>query len=112
ARTAAAFLPDPWGRPGARMYATGDRARRNTGGELEFLGRGDDQVKLRGFRIDLGEIEAALNAHPDVRDAAALLREDTPGRPQLVGYIAVDGTGPSDLHAHLAQRLPGYMVPS
>ncbi|MFJ8923571.1 amino acid adenylation domain-containing protein [Streptomyces sp. NPDC102415] len=113
ARTAAAFLPDPWGRPGARMYATGDRARRGTDGELEFLGRGDDQIKLRGFRIDLGEIEAALAAHPNVRDAAALLREDTPGSPRLVGYIAVDdGTAPPDLQAHLAQRLPGYMVPS
>ncbi|MEU4086737.1 amino acid adenylation domain-containing protein [Streptomyces aureus] len=113
ARTAAAFLPDPWGRPGARMYATGDRARRGTDGELEFLGRGDDQIKLRGFRIDLGEIEAALAAHPEVRDAAALLREDTPGRPQLVGYIAVDSdTAPPDLGAHLAQRLPGYMMPS
>ncbi|MFF8021487.1 amino acid adenylation domain-containing protein [Streptomyces sp. NPDC007896] len=113
ARTAAVFLPDPWGRPGTRMYATGDRARRATDGELEFLGRSDDQIKLRGFRIDLGEIEAALAAHPDVRDSAALLREDTPGRPQLVGYIAVDsGTAPPDLRAHLAQRLPGYMVPS
>ncbi|WP_329022615.1 non-ribosomal peptide synthetase [Streptomyces sp. NBC_01423] len=113
ARTAAAFLPDPWGRPGARMYATGDRARRGPDGELEFLGRGDDQIKLRGFRIDLGEIEAALAAHPDVRDAAVLLREDTPGRPRLVGYIAVDATTAApDLQAHLAQRLPGYMVPS
>lgn len=112
ARTAAAFLPDPWGGPGTRMYATGDRARRTADGTLEFLGRGDDQIKLRGFRIDLGEIEAALAAHPQVRDAAALLREDTPGRPRLVGYVAVDGAAvPPDLAAHLAQRLPGYMVP-
>ncbi|MFD4496354.1 amino acid adenylation domain-containing protein [Streptomyces sp. NPDC058486] len=113
ALTATAFLPDPWGGPGTRMYATGDRARWDADGELRFLGRDDDQIKLRGFRIDLGEVEAALAAHPDVRDAAALLREDTPGRPRLVGYVATDGgTTPPDLDAHLAQRLPGYMVPS
>ncbi|GAA2271141.1 hypothetical protein GCM10010430_66270 [Kitasatospora cystarginea] len=112
-RTAGSFLPDPWGRPGERMYATRDRARRGPGGELEFLGRTDDQIKLRGFRIELGEIEAALAAHPRVRDAAAVLREDTPGRPLLVGYVALAGaTSEAELRTHLEQRLPGYMVPA
>ena len=113
ARTALCFLPDPWGGPGDRMYATGDRARRTAGGVLEFLGRGDDQVKLRGFRIELGEIEAALTSHPEVRDAAAVLREDTPGKPQLVGYVTLAGpASTAQLRAHLADRLPGYMMPT
>ena len=112
ARTAEHFLPDPWGGPGERMYATGDRARRTAAGVLEFLGRDDDQVKLRGFRIELGEIEAALAAHPDVRDAAAVLREDTPGKPALVGYVTLASTASTvDLRAHLVDRLPGYMTP-
>ncbi|MFG3247807.1 amino acid adenylation domain-containing protein [Streptomyces sp. NPDC048187] len=112
-RTAGSFLPDPWGRPGERMYATRDRARRGADGELEFLGRTDDQIKLRGFRIELGEIEAALATHPEVRDAAAVLREDTPGRPELVGYVALAGaTSEAELRAHLERRLPGYMVPT
>jgi amino acid adenylation domain-containing protein len=111
ARTAARFLADPWGAPGDRMYATGDRARRSADGVLEFLGRDDDQVKLRGFRIELGEIEAALSAHPAVRDAVAVLREDMPGGPVLVGYVA--GPVPvADLRARLASRLPGYMMPT
>ncbi|MGW1954891.1 amino acid adenylation domain-containing protein [Streptomyces sp. NPDC001920] len=113
ARTATRFLPDPWGGPGERMYATGDRVRRSADGVLDFLGREDDQVKLRGFRIELGEIEAALAAHPRVRDAAVLLREDTPGQPALVGYAAVTApVATADLRAHLADRVPPYMVPS
>ena len=113
ASTAAAFLPDPWGAPGDRMYATGDRARRLPGGVMDFLGRGDDQVKLRGFRIELGEVEAALVAHPAVREAAVLLREDTPGHPKLVGYVSLGRDLPvSRLREHLSDRLPGYMVPS
>ncbi|MFF7172043.1 amino acid adenylation domain-containing protein [Streptomyces pseudovenezuelae] len=112
-RTAGSFLPDPWGRPGERMYATRDRARRRADGELEFLGRTDDQIKLRGFRIELGEIEAALAAHPGVQDAAAVLREDTPGRPELVGYVALTGAvSEAELRADLERRLPGYMVPT
>jgi acyl carrier protein len=88
------------------MYATGDRVRRRADGVLEFLGRDDDQVKLRGFRIELGEIEAALASHPAVREAAAVLRED-----RLVGYVAGE-VGQADLRAHLADRLPAYMVPT
>ncbi|WP_422733746.1 amino acid adenylation domain-containing protein [Micromonospora sp. WMMD558] len=112
ARTATSFVPDPWGPPGTRMYGTRDRVRLGVGGVLEFLGRDDDQVKLRGFRIELGEVEAALAAYPPVAEAAALLREDTPGHAALIGYVtppAVDVTG---LRAHLADRLPGYMVPA
>ncbi|WP_344979212.1 amino acid adenylation domain-containing protein [Streptosporangium fragile] len=113
ARTAEHFIPDPWGRPGERMYATGDRARHGAGGVLEFLGRSDDQIKLRGFRIELGEVETALAAYPGVRDAVALLREDTPGAPLLAGYVALaDGASAEGLRAHLESRLPGYMVPA
>ncbi|MFF1304591.1 amino acid adenylation domain-containing protein [Streptomyces sp. NPDC058307] len=111
-RTAASFPPDPWGPPGERMYATGDRARAAADGTLEFLGRDDHQVKLRGFRIELGEIEAALNAHPRVMDAAAVLREDVPGRPVLVGYAARSGAvTAAELREHLERKLPEYMVP-
>ena len=112
-RTAASFLPDPWGPPGARMYATRDRARRTAGGVLEFLGRSDGQIKLRGFRIEPGEIEAALSTHPLVREAAAMLREDVPGRPVLTGYVAAAGAvTETELRVHLADRLPAYLVPS
>ncbi|MFC6987448.1 amino acid adenylation domain-containing protein [Streptomyces cirratus] len=112
-RTASAFLPDPWGPPGERMYATGDRVRATADGTLEFLGRTDHQVKLRGFRIELGEIEAALSAHPQVKDAAVVLREDVPGKPVLVGYAALRGTATADgLREHLARKLPEYMVPA
>ncbi|MEV6345245.1 amino acid adenylation domain-containing protein [Actinoplanes sp. NPDC051851] len=113
AKTGAAFLADPWGPPGSRMYATRDRARRTVTGVLEFLGRTDDQVKLRGFRIEPGEIEAALTSHPRVREAAVLLREDRPGHPALTGYVVADGPlSAADLRAHLDQRLPGYLVPA
>ncbi|MFI0420078.1 amino acid adenylation domain-containing protein [Spongiactinospora sp. 9N601] len=125
-RTAESFLPDPWGRPGERMYATGDRVRAGAGRTLHFLGRDDDQIKLRGFRIELGEVEAALAAHPQVGEAAAILREDVPGSPMLVGYVAPAGTGSgsrperpepasittAELREHLEARLPGYMVPA
>ncbi|WP_241968219.1 phosphopantetheine-binding protein [Streptomyces sp. ICBB 8177] len=94
------------------MYATGDRVRARADGTLEFLGRDDHQVKLRGFRIELGEIEAALSTHPSVTDAAALLREDVPGRPVLVGYAARSGAvTAAELREHLERKLPEYMVP-
>ncbi|MFD2169293.1 non-ribosomal peptide synthetase [Tumebacillus lipolyticus] len=99
---------------GERMYKTGDRVRWLPDGNLEFLGRIDDQVKLRGFRIELGEVEAVLRNHPLVRDATVLLREDLPGDPRLVGYVAGDAAqlGAEELREHLLAQLPAFMVPS
>ncbi|MGH9348635.1 MAG: amino acid adenylation domain-containing protein [Vicinamibacterales bacterium] len=91
--TATAFLPDPLGdRPGRRLYRTGDLGRLRSDGEIEFVGRDDDQVKVRGYRIELGEIEAVLEQHTAVREAVVTVREDEPGKPQLVGYIVPRGS--------------------
>ncbi|MGW4875636.1 non-ribosomal peptide synthase/polyketide synthase [Streptomyces sp. NPDC004262] len=114
--TAARFLADPAGPPGARMYRTGDRARRRADGEIEFLGRVDRQIKIRGFRIEPGEIEAALRHADGVEDAVVVAREDEPGRRRLVGYITPAGPGPrpepAALRAAVARTLPAHMVPS
>jgi len=114
-RTAASFLPDPFtSHPGARLYATGDRARYKADGNLEFLGRVDFQVKIRGHRIELEEIETALLRHPGVREAVVLAREDVPGDKRLVGYV-VPSRQPAptaaELRAALQQTLPEPMVP-
>ncbi|HEU0052455.1 MAG TPA: amino acid adenylation domain-containing protein, partial [Longimicrobium sp.] len=114
ALTAERFVPDPFAdTPGARLYRTGDRVRRKTDGALEFLGRIDFQVKVRGFRVELGEIEAALADLPGIREAVAIVREDTPGDARIVAYLVADGDVPSSdaLRAALAARLPDYMVP-
>jgi amino acid adenylation domain-containing protein len=112
--TAERFVPDPSGQPGARMYATGDRVRWRADGELEFLGRTDQQVKVRGHRIEVGEIEAALLAHPVLAQAAVVLRPEGGGR--LVAYAAPAAGAhlppAAELRAHLRERLPDYMVPS
>jgi amino acid adenylation domain-containing protein len=108
--TAERFLPDPHGEPGGRAYRTGDRARWLATGELEYLGRLDEQVKVRGFRIEPGEVEAALRRHPAVRDAVVVARGD-----RLVGYHVPSGAEPADaaeLRRRLGASLPEYMVPS
>jgi amino acid adenylation domain/thioester reductase domain len=113
AATAAAFLPDPYAdEPGARMYRTGDLARWNNDGQLEFLGRADQQVKIRGRRIELGEVEAALSGCPGVRQVAVLAPVDGQGRRFLAAYLSGVDLDVAALRRHLSQRLPDYMVPS
>jgi amino acid adenylation domain-containing protein len=112
--TAAAFVEDPF-HAGGRVYRSGDIIRWNRDYQLEFLGRGDGQVKLRGLRIELEEIESALLSHPEVGVAAVTLRPDRRGEPRLVGYASpAAGRRPdaTELRAHLAQRLPDYMIPT
>ncbi|TXS47721.1 non-ribosomal peptide synthetase, partial [Streptomyces sp. t39] len=115
--TAARFVPDPYGPPGARLYRTGDLGRRRPDGALEHLGRMDQQVKLRGVRIEPGEIEEALRALPDVAEAAVVVREDTPGDRRLAAYVVPAGEGddgdldPQAVRAELRRRLPEWMVP-
>lgn len=117
--TAERFVPDPFRGDGHRMYQTGDQARwrREDGGSgalLEFLGRADHQVKIRGYRIELGEIEAQLGRFPGVGECVAVVREDTPGDQQLVGYVSsADGSDvePSAVKDHLRITLPEVMVP-
>jgi amino acid adenylation domain-containing protein/thioester reductase-like protein len=114
ALTAERFVPDPFAdEPGARMYRTGDRVRWLLDGTVEFLGRTDHQVKVRGYRIEPAEVEAALLAHPAVREALVMVREDEPGRRRLVAYVGAPGEHPSsaDLREWLRGRLPEYMVP-
>ncbi|MFL6336447.1 MAG: amino acid adenylation domain-containing protein, partial [Pyrinomonadaceae bacterium] len=114
--TAEKFIPDPFSaRPGARLYRTGDRALYLPDGNIEFLGRADHQVKLRGYRIELSEVEAALESHPAIRESLATVREDVPGDKRLTAYLitlpaASFTTG--ELRAFLKGRLPDYMIPS
>jgi amino acid adenylation domain-containing protein len=100
------------GRPPRRLYCTGDRARLLTSGAFELRGRNDRQVKLRGFRIELEEIESALRQTPDVRDCAVVLRHDIGPDPALVAYVVPASSDAAALKADLARRLPDYMVPT
>jgi len=116
AQTAERFVPDPYAsEPGSRMYRTGDLARLLPGAEFQYLGRADHQVKVRGFRIELAEIESALAAHPDVRQTVVTAVERGPGDVRLVAYVvARDGAEArgGELSSFLATRLPDHMVPS
>ncbi|WP_437275952.1 amino acid adenylation domain-containing protein [Sorangium sp. So ce375] len=115
ALTAERFAPSP---RGGRAYKTGDRVRRLSDGDIEYLGRGDHQIKLRGHRIELGEIEAVLLAQPHVREAIVLVREDVPSDRRLVAYVCLRARGDDTedpralLRLHAEQHLPAYMVPA
>ncbi|MFI5799705.1 amino acid adenylation domain-containing protein [Streptomyces sp. NPDC051677] len=114
--TAERFVPCPFAGPGERMYRTGDIVRRSAEGSLEFLGRADHQVKIRGFRIELGDVEVAVASHPAVSQAKVLaVDHPTRGR-QLAAYaVTAEGALPptaEDLRAHVARKVPAYMVPA
>jgi amino acid adenylation domain-containing protein len=111
--TAERFVPNPYGPPGSRLYAVGDLVRYLPTGELDFLGRLDHQVKVRGYRVELGEIESALTRHPEIQDAAVLALPEEGGGNRLIAWIEAPGDLPtSELRAFLKTSLPDYMVPS
>ncbi|MFI6317536.1 amino acid adenylation domain-containing protein [Nonomuraea sp. NPDC050556] len=113
ALTAERFVACPYGPPGARMYRTGDLARRLPGGGLVFRGRADDQVKVRGFRVEPGEVERELTRHPEVAQAAVVAVGEAQTRRLVAHVVPVAGSTPSvrELREHLARRLPPYLVP-
>ena len=119
--TATSFVPDPFagrgglGQPGDRLYKTGDRACYLADGNLEYLGRTDGQIKLRGFRIELAEIESVLLQRPEIVEAAVALREDEPGNPRIVAYVRPaesEAMSIGKLRDELKRLLPDYMIPS
>ncbi|MEU7362809.1 MULTISPECIES: non-ribosomal peptide synthetase [Streptomyces] len=114
ALTAERFVPDPFSDvPGARMYDTGDLARRRPDGTLEFHGRADQQVKIRGFRIEPGEIEAALRAHPEITDAAVVAQPASDTERRLTAYyVSEEVVTTAELRRDLGRGLPAYMIPA
>ena len=109
------FLPDPFSsQPGARMYRSGDLARYSASGELEYLGRMDHQIKIRGFRVELGEIESALNRHPAIRESVVILQDGGAATQRLVGYIVPASDAPTitELREFLGKFIPDYMIPA
>ncbi|WP_159048909.1 non-ribosomal peptide synthetase [Streptomyces sp. NRRL B-3648] len=115
ALTGERFLPCPYGPPGGRMYRTGDLVRWRPDGQLAYLGRADDQIKIRGFRVEPGEIRAVLAAHPAVDAAVVTVREDRAGHRQLVAYVVPrpdTGADPAALRRFAARSLPSHMVPA
>ncbi|MBM9510732.1 non-ribosomal peptide synthetase, partial [Actinacidiphila acididurans] len=111
ALTAHRFVADP-ATPGGRLYRTGDMVRRSRTGVLHYLGRADEQVKIRGHRIEPGEIESVIAAEPGVAQVAVVAREDTPGGRRLVAYVVAGDGDVSHLRAAVSRRLPGHLVPS
>jgi amino acid adenylation domain-containing protein len=109
--TEAVFQPDPSGPPGARRYRTGDLVRLRPDGELEFLGRVDRQVKIRGHRVEPGEVEEVLRRHPGVR-SAAVVAKDAAGGVSLAGFVTGPTADPAELHEYLRRTLPEYLVPA
>jgi len=112
--TAEKFMPDPLNpRSGLRFYRSGDRARFLPGGIIEFLGREDNQVKVRGFRVELGEVEVVLARHPAIEQAVVVFKQSTAGDQRLVAFaIAPEKPAASDLREFMLQYVPDYMVPS
>jgi amino acid adenylation domain-containing protein len=111
ALTAQRFVASPFG-SGRRLYRTGDLASVADDGQLVFRGRADDQVKIRGFRVEPGEAESVLGRHPQVRQAAVVVRDDEHLGKQLAAYVVTDGCGPEELRAYLERTLPDYLVPA
>ncbi|MFD9871553.1 amino acid adenylation domain-containing protein [Streptomyces niveus] len=114
--TAERFPADPFGPPGTRMYRTGDTVRRRSDGQLDFLGRADEQVKINGFRVEPGEVEATLARHPQVAEAMAVVRTDHAGDARLIAHLVPSDASarpaPQELRAWLAERLPAHLVPA